>query len=333
MRFKRPARSIVSFLFILGLWATPLTAQSAAPSASPITSPTPGEANDQNGQNGEEQPLETLKVNVNLVNIYFNVKDKHGALIPGLTQNDFQLFEDGKDQTIKYFTASSDQPLTLGIMLDTSPSQANVLGIEKMVGVQFLRDVMRTKDEAFLVSFDVDVSLLQDFTNRVSDIRNAMEKAHINGGGVMMPGTAGGPIPISHPKGTLLYDAIYLAGNEILSKEVGRKAMIILTDGEDFGSKMKLKDAVEAAQKADAIVYVLLIADRGGMYQGFGEGEMSRVAAETGGRVVNVGNNQDKLRQAFDEISKELRSEYAIGYKSTNQKHDGTFRKIEIKAK
>ncbi len=318
------------FVSIPELTGLRLAAQDASAAANP---PQTSGAAPQPSPTEEPEAETVLKHDVNLVNIFFNVKDKHGALVPNLTKDDFQLFEDGKLQTTKFFSVEADQPLTLGIMIDTSPSQTNVLPIEKSVGVQFLKDVLRPKDLAFLVSFDVDVSLLQDFTNRVSDIRKAMEKTHINGGSISMPGTAGGPVPISHPKGTLLYDAIYLAGNDILSKEVGRKAMIILTDGEDMGSRMKLKDAIEAAQRADCIVYVLLIADRGGMYQGFGEGEMRRAAEETGGHVVDVGNNEKKLREAFDEISKELRTEYAIGYQSTNAKRDGTFRKIEIKAK
>ena len=123
----------------------------------------------------------------------------------------------------------------------------------------------------------------------------------------------------------------------MLAKEVGRKAMILLTDGEDEGSQLKIKDAIEAAQKADAIVYVLLCADRGfygsvGMGYG-GEGEMRKLTEQTGGRVINVGNKFDKLREAFDQIAAELRSQYSIGYTSTNAKLDGTYRKLEIKAK
>ena len=121
----------------------------------------------------------------------------------------------------------------------------------------------------------------------------------------------------------------------MLSKEVGRKAMIILTDGQDEGSRLKLQDAIEAAQKADAIVYVLLCADRG-FYGGFGysgEGDMRKLTEQTGGRVINVGNKFDKLREAFDQIAAELRSQYNIGYTPTNEKKDGTYRKVEIKSK
>jgi len=288
-------------------------------------------------ESDRDQSLETLKVNVDVVQLFFNVKDKKGALIPDLTKDNFQIFEDGKPQTIKYFNAESNLPLTLGILIDSSGSQQRVLDMEKEVGGQFLQEILRPKDEAFVISFDVNVDLLQDFTNSVHDLKAALNKARINtgGGGGPLPGLGGGPIPTGTPRGTLLFDAIYLASHDELSHEVGRKAMIILTDGEDQGSQLRIKDAIEAAQKSDSIVYVLLIADRG-FYGGFGysgDSEMKKLSAETGGRVIEVGNKFEKLKQAFDQIAQELRSQYNIGYTPTNSKRDGTFRKVEIKAK
>src|SRR5215469_12375169 len=211
-----------------------------------------------------QEPAEKLKVNVNVVNILFNVKDKHGTLIPNLTKEDFDLAEDGKPQTIKYFTAESNLPLTLGIMIDTSASQTNVLEMEKEVGGAFLKPALTEKDEAYVISFDISVDLLQDFTRDVHRLQAALNKAKISSdittGGI--PGMGGGPVPVQNAPGTLLYDAVYLSAHDMLAKEVGRKAMILLTDGQDEGSKLKIKDAIEAAQKADAIVYVLLCADR-----------------------------------------------------------------------
>ena len=278
----------------------------------------------------------TFKVSVDVVNIFFNVKDKHGMLIPNLKKDDFEVSEDGKPQTIKYFATDANQPLTLGLLIDTSVSQERVLPMEKEVGASFLNNVLRDKDLAFVISFDVNVDLLQDFTNSSRDLRAAMDRTRVNGGGGSggIPGLGGGPVPVSNPKGTLLYDAVYLASNEKLRNEVGRKAMILLTDGEDQGSQMRAMDAIEAAQKADAMIYVLLIADRGfygGMYSG--DREMSKLCEETGGRVISVGNKYEKLKEAFDQIASELRSQYNIGYTPTNNKKDGTFRKIEIRGK
>ncbi|HSS98693.1 MAG TPA: VWA domain-containing protein, partial [Terriglobales bacterium] len=161
-----------------------------------------------------------------------------------------------------------------------------------------------------------------------------------SGGGIYggIPGIGQGPVPTSGvPRGTLLYDAVYLAGHDQLSQQVGRKAMILLTDGGDQGSQMRIRDAIEAAQKADTICYVLLIADRdlnsiyGGGYSGVGD--MNKLTKETGGRVIEVGNKVDKLRDAFNQISSELRSQYSISYTPTNLVHDGKFRKLEIKPK
>jgi len=287
-----------------------------------------------------QQPTETLKVNVNVVQLFFNVKDKKGTLIPNLTKDHFDVLEDGKPQTIKYFNAESNLPLTLGILIDASGSQRNVIDMEKEVGGAFLKQVLSDKDEAFVISFDISVDLLQDFTRDVHRLQAALNKAKVNvdftSNGI--PGMGGGPVPQrGNSPGTLLYDAVYLSAHDMLAKEVGRKAMVLLTDGQDEGSRLKIKDAIEAAQKADSIVYVLLCADRGfyGSMGGgyFGEGDMRKLTEETGGRVINVGNKFDKLREAFDQIAAELRSQYNIGYTPTNTAQDGSYRKLEIKCK
>jgi VWFA-related protein len=285
----------------------------------------------------KQDDLPTFKSQVNVVNLFFNVKDKHGMLIPNLSKDDFTVLEDGKPQTIKYFTAETNQPLTLGIMIDSSASQERVLDYEKDAGYEFLKQVLNDKDMAFVISFDVNVDLLQDFTNDNKSLKSALNRARINtgGGGGSLPGLGGGPFPTSTaPRGTLLYDAIYLGAHDKLSSEVGRKAMIILTDGEDQGSQLKIRDAIEAAQKADTICYVILIADRGFYAGGYGgDRSMKDLANNTGGRVIEASNKADKLRKAFDDIAKELRSQYSIGYTPLNSKLDGSFRKIEIRTK
>jgi VWFA-related protein len=284
----------------------------------------------------KDEPLQTLSIDVNVVNLFFNVKDKHGGLVPGLTKSDFLVLEDGKPQQVRYFNAETNQPLTLGILIDASASQQRVLPIEKEVGAEFLHDVIRDKDLAFVISFDVNVDLLQDFTASTRDLAQGLERAKINSGGggsSGIPGLGGGPVPTAKPRGTLLYDAIYLAADEKLKQEVGRKAMVVLTDGEDQGSKLNIKDAIEAAQKSDAICYVLLIADRGFYFGGYGgDRAMRQLTEQTGGRVIEVGNNQKKLREAFDQIAAELRTQYMIGYTPINTRRDGSFRHVEIRS-
>ena len=283
--------------------------------------------------------MTTLKVNANLVDLFFTVKDKNNELVPHLTRNDCTVLEDKVPQTLKSFVAETNQPLTLGILLDTSGSQQYVLPLEQQAGSQFLQRVLKSKDQAFLVSFDVNVDLLQDFTNSPRLLSRAMDKAEINtaggNGGAGIPGAGGGTIPtIGDPKGTLLYDAINLAANEKLNQETGRKAMIILTDGDDQGSRTKIGEAIAAAQKSNVIVYVILIADTG-FYGGFNLGYSGysagkRISEETGGRMINVGNNGKKLEAAFQQIEEELRTQYVASYRPENTKLDGTFRKIAV---
>ncbi len=279
------------------------------------------------------KPVTTLKVEVQVVNVYFNVKDKRGALIPNLKKEDFQVSEDGKPQTIKYFSAESNQPLTLGLLIDTSGSQAHVLPMEQVVGSAFLNDVLTAKDLAFLINFDIQVSLLQDYTSDAERLRRAMLQTQINdgggGGAVGIAGAGQGTIPVTRPKGTLLYDAVYLAANDKLRNQSGRKALILLTDGGDYGSEETLNDAIAAAQQAEVMVYVIMIADRGNFYTG--DSEMRKLAGQTGGRVIDVGDNEKKLRRAFDEIATELRSQYMVGYVPTNSALDGKYRKLEVK--
>jgi len=273
----------------------------------------------------------TLNVNVNLVNLYFSARDKDG-FITNLAKSDCSLLEDKVPQTIKNFTQEKSLPLTIGILLDTSGSQMNVLPLEQQSGATFLRDVLTSKDEAFLISFDINVDLLSDYTNRASELSRALNKAQINTGAGTGSATGNG-----NPRGTLLYDAVYLAANEKLRMEAGRKIIVMLTDGGDQGSQETLKTATEAAQKANAIVYVILIADRQFYGGGFGINladsgarDMEQLAKETGGRVINVGNNGKKLEDAFNQIQEELRTQYLASYTPTNTKADGTFRKIEL---
>ena len=288
----------------------------------------------------EEQSVATFKLSVNLVDVFFTVKDKAGNLVPHLTKDDCTVTEDKEPQKLKSFVAETQQPLTLGILLDTSGSQYRVLPLEQEVGSQFLERVLRQKDEAFLLSFDVDVDLMQDFTNSARLLTRAMNKAEINtaggNGAAGIPGAGGGTVPtIGNPKGTVLYDAVDLAANVKLNQESGRKAMILLTDGEDEGSNHKIGEAIAAAQKSNVLVYVILIADRG-FYGGFGYSgysAMKRMTEETGGRLIDVGNNGKKLEAAFQQIEDELRTQYVASYTPSNTKLDGGFRKLGVECR
>jgi len=322
-------------LFALALISLSLRAQQEAAPPSPSAQNDPGknQATDKDQVPDKDQgKIPVFRKNVTVVNVLFNVKDKHGALIPNLTKDHFELFEEGKPQTIKYFSTENDLPLTMGLLIDISLSMEHTLPEEKVVAGGFLQKVLTNKDLAFVISFDVSVDLLQDLTGSMHALRTGLDKARINTNTAgMAPMGNPGPVPTAggSNKGTLLFDAVYLAADEILSKQVRRKAMIVLTDGDDVGSKLRLKDSIEAAQRADAVAYVLLITDP--RYPS-NYGDMSKLAEQTGGRIITV-SHPDKLDKAFAEIAAELRSQYLLGFSSTNPVNDGKFRKLEVKSK
>ena len=275
---------------------------------------------------------QTLKVSTSVVNVYAVVKDKKRP-VTNLNREDFELTEDNVPQEIRYFSREADTPLTLGILVDTSVSQERVLRVEQEEAKTFIRQVLRPKDMAFVLHFDLEVELLQDFTADHRLLARAIDDMVINGGG---RGPMPGPFPSSGGGGTNLHDAVYLSARELLKNEVGRKVLIILSDGEDTGSKVKLSDAAEAAQKSDVIIYSVAITDRAfylGQSMGFrGDSTLRRYADETGGRVIEVDRAKDTA-QAFQEIADELRTQYQLGYSPQNPKHDGAFRKIKVKVR
>ena len=194
-----------------------------------------------------------IKVDVDVVNVLCSVRDKHGAYIANLTKDDFTIFEDGKPQTVRYFNREKDLALTIGLLVDVSRSQENLIGVERQAATQFFASVLGKKDMAFLISFGAEAELLQDYTNSHRLLRDALDKLRVN---APVTGIQPGPVPtISKPRGTVLFDAVYLATTDRLKGEVGRKAVVLITDGVDQGSRLTLQDAMAAAQKADAVVY------------------------------------------------------------------------------
>jgi VWFA-related protein len=272
---------------------------------------------------------DVIKVDVNLVNVICSVRGKNGALIPGLQKQDFTIFEDGKQQEIKFFTQETDVALTIGLLVDVSQSQEALIDVERRAASQFFTQVLRKKDEAFLLSFGAEAELLQDATNSPKLLKEGLNDLRLS---VPVGGLHPGPVPtIQNQAGTILYDAIYLAANEKLKTEVGRKAIVVITDGVDTGSKISRDKSIEAAQKADSIIYSIYYADpRYTMMGGSGEPELRRLSDQTGGRVFHV-DRKNSLEDVFEDLQKEMRSQYSIAYSPTNPKKDGTFRKLELK--
>ena len=270
-----------------------------------------------------------IKVDVDLVNVLFSVRDKKGTLMPALTKDDFQVFEDGREQKIGSFTKESDLPLTIGLLVDVSRSQEALIEVERQAASQFFERVLRPKDMAFLISFGSEAELLQDYTNSQSLLNGALRQLKVDSAAYSPINS--GPIP-SQPRGTILFDTVYLAADEKLKGEVGRKAIVVITDGVDMGSRVKLREALDAAHRADAIIYSVYYVDwraYGGMFNP-SDGDLRKLSEETGGRVYKV-DRRYTLEMIFDEIQKEMRSQYALAYSSSNPSKDGTFRKLEIK--
>ncbi len=327
--------AVVGFLAFSGsIFGAPRAA--ARPSALPASSPSAQQFAQASAQNDQQQPPEssqTLKVQTNLVNVFATVRDKKNGIITDLKQDDFKIYEDGVEQKIAYFNKDTNLPITLAILMDTSGSMQNILGAEQDAASRFVRTVMRSnKDEAVVISFDFDVNLLADFTEDPEVLEEGIHRARISAvsaGGVVTPGT----IPNSNAGGTNLYDAVYLACHDELATEAGRKAVVVLSDAEDTGSKVSLNDSVEAAQRADAVIHFLRLSDEPfyfNMGMGYNGSSVARkMADETGGREVEI-KSEKNLEGAFALISEELRSQFVLGYYPTNIKKDGTFRKLKV---
>lgn len=301
----------------------------AVAAGSAVTVLTARAAGRQDSQNNEQQPPRsggTLKVESKLVEVFATVRDRHNAILENLTKDDFKVSEDGVPQKITYFGKESDMPITLAILMDTSASMANILDAEKAAASSFVHEIMRKKDEAVVISFDTDEDLLADFTEDPVVLTHAINRAQINVDASGVGGTPG-TVP-SQSGGTNLYDAVYLACHDELGNEAGRKAIIVLSDAEDTGSKMNIDEAIESAQRADAVIHVILISDPGAT-MGYGYGVAVQMARDTGGRVIPV-HNDKTMNKAFDEIAEELRSQYVLGYIPSNTAHDGTYRKIKV---
>jgi VWFA-related protein len=368
---QAPKWAFVSSIALLWLAARPLSSQEeAAPKAT------------------------TLSVQVKVVNVLATVRDKHGQLVNNLTKDDFILEEDTRPQTIHYFSKETDLPLTLGLLVDTSLSQRRVLDQERTASNSFLDQMLRdNKDKAFVIHFDREVELLQDLTSSREKLESALNQlktpdfSDTNGGNNppgqspgQSPGSSGGGWPGSgggwpggHRRGgggggrggggggghwgpgTLLYDAVFLASDELMKKQSGRKALIILSDGVDTGSKMTIESAIEYAQRADTIVYSILFSDPsaygsggfggwGGMGRHGGGGRspeqehpdgkkiLARISQETGGRLFEV-SKKEPIEQIYSRISEDLRNQYSLGYTSDKKDLASGYHKIHVATK
>lgn len=333
---KNHGKFIVLFLGLMftgislfGLTAT--SAQQTAPktqTASPTATPPV-----------EDQPIEDdeiIKIDTEVVNVLFTAQDKSRRLLTTLKQSDVRILENGQPQEIVAFSRQIDLPLSLAILIDTSASQERTLPEEKSAAISFLESVIRpSKDEVSVVSFTGEATLEQGMTNNLTRLRRAIDGVQFVGPtGYIGGGVVVGTPPISSRNqavqgSTAIWDAIWVTSSEVLgpAPEKTRRAIILLSDGVNTFGQKKLDEAVQAAQKAEAVVYAIGIGDN--YYDGVDKGALNKVSERTGGRAY-FPRDEAELREAFRQIQEEMRSQYLIAYAPENQKRDGSYRKIEI---
>jgi VWFA-related protein len=359
------ARGLAVCLITASLCSAPLSAQSPQSAG------------------GDSGDTPTFIKDVNVVNVFATVRDKHGQIVPTLSKDDFLLQVDGHPQAIRYFARETDLPLTLGLLVDSSVSQRRVLEEERTASYDFLADVMREdRDKAFVINFDSESVLLQDVTNSKQKLQTALERVQVAqpdqnggyGGGGGYPGGGSYPGGGGHggwhrPAGTTLYDAVFLASDELMAKQQGRKALILLTDGVDQGSKYTLNRAIEAAQRSDTMVYSILFADpyaysrgMGGGYPGRrggwngpwggpagppmggpqypgpmeshpdGKRVLQRLSQETGGHFFEV-TKKESVAEIYKQVQDELRNLYSLGFSPAKAEESGSYHKIQLATK
>lgn len=277
---------------------------------------------------------EVIKVDTDAVNVLFTAQDRNRRLLTNLKAEDVRILENGEPQQIEAFARQVDLPMSLAILIDVSLSQERTLPEEKEAAISFIENVIRpTKDEASIVSFTGDSTLEQGMTNNLTRLRRAVDKIQI----VLPSGYIGGGVSTGTPPisgqgaagATAIWDAVWVTSEEVLgpAPDKTRRAIILLTDGMNTYGQKKLDEAVLAAQKAEAVIYVIGIGDR--YYYGVDTGVLKKISERTGGRAYFPRDEND-LREAFKQIQEEMRSQYLIAYEPTNAKKDGSYRTIEI---
>jgi VWFA-related protein len=329
MTIRRNAILIFTMLALAAVSAVGVNFVSAQKSDAPGTvkaTPTPTPAEDD----------EIIKIDTEVVNVLFTAQDRNRRLLTDLKQSDVRILENGTPQEVVAFSRQVDLPLSLAIVIDTSISQERTLPEEKAAAISFIESVVRPKmDEVSIVSFTGETTLEQGMTNNLTRLRRAIDRVQfVPPSGYVGGGVIAGTPPISGDNqmvagSTAMWDAIWVTSDEVLgpAPEKTRRAIILLSDGMNTSGRKKLDDAVQAALKAEAIIYSIGIGDN--FYSGVDKGSLNKISERTGGRAY-FPRDERELRDAFKQIQEEMRSQYLIAYEPSDQKRDGSYRKIEI---
>ncbi len=303
--------SLAIRILVAVIVVTPLAAQRAAPTRQDLT----------------------FSADVDVVNVFATVKDRSGRILDSLGREDFILWEDGFVQHIGYFAYETNLPLKIGLLIDTSISQSALIPAERRAGVRFFRQFLQpSRDAAFLITFGCEVELQQDYTGSLESLEGALDDLHHRP--CIQHHPQYGPV-VGGPVGTALYDSLFLASDEMFSNQAGRKVAVLVSDGHDSGSKVSLERAIEAAQRADVVVYSIQYLDPAfdtqlyGDRSGSGMAVLREISEQTGGGFFSV-SERLRLSDVFTQIEEEMRGVYSIGYTPKRGLDEAGYRRIEL---
>jgi len=284
-----------------------------------------------------QQDVDVIRTETDLTNLLFTATDKNNRYITTLQQNDIRVVEDGVPQTVFTFQRETDRPLAIAFMIDVSISEERTLPDEKAAARTFVENVIRSnKDQAAIIPFEGYAHLEQPMSRDLINFYRVLEAVEVAspsylGAAPPMGGIESGPGTIAPPRegSTAIWDSIAITCGQVLAQSIGqrRRAIILLTDGQDTSSRLSRNTAIDQAIQSDTVIYAIGIGDK--RYEGVNKGALNNIAERTGGRAF-FPKKEDDLRTAFAEIEQELRSQYLVAYSSTNKKHDGTYRKMNI---
>jgi VWFA-related protein len=328
----RTIYSLIAALVVASLFASLslVSAQDKKPPSGAQQEKGDKQKNKKSGEEAAGQDDQVVKLGTQLVTVPFNVTDKQNRFINDLTKDDIEILEDNKPQEIQSFERQTDMALTMAMLIDVSGSQEYTLPEEVSAGKRFFQKILRPKkDLAAVISFEGEAELVQPLTSNIDKLDQALDSVRVPVMTAVIPGRTGTP-PIngdSRAGSTAIYDAVYSVSSDLLRREAGRRVIILVTDGMDTSSRLKMKEAIERTWRNEIIVYSIGIG-----FQNINQGDLKKMASETGGRAFFPRNEAD-LDKAYAQIEEDLRSQNILTYQSSNDARDGSFRTIQVRVK
>jgi VWFA-related protein len=314
-------------IYFIAIIVAAVTLVSISLSAAQTQKPKTPPKSDKKTEEGQDE--QTIRLGTQLVTVPFNVTDKKNRYVNDLAKNDIEVLEDNKSQEVFSFERQTDLPITIAMLIDISGSQQWTLPQEVSAGKRFFQRVLRPrKDLAAVVTFEHESVLVQNLTSDLDKLDRALDECRVPAESVTYRRGGTPPINNSGVGSTALYDSIYSVSTDLLRREAGRRVIILVTDGEDTSSSLKMREAIERTWRSEIIVYSVGI----GGPMGVDHGTLKKIAEETGGRAF-FPRTEDDLDKAYAQIDEDLRSQYVLAYTPSNGTRDGSFRTIQVKVK